>query len=112
MSFVRFGSPLLKITVNRKQKTNDNLRKFCLLFCENRISREEETKGLAMFKLHGYPWYPQAEETVYSRMMLSQVLANLRALGYKLYTSVDISGGSDGEDAETWIFRRVGNAWS
>ncbi|KAF9293775.1 hypothetical protein BKA57DRAFT_462270 [Linnemannia elongata] len=77
------------------------------------ISREEESKGVAMFKLNGYPWYPQAEETVYSRMMLSQLLANLRALGYKLYTSVDISaGGSESQDTETWIFRRVGNAWS
>jgi hypothetical protein len=66
-----------------------------------------------MFKLHGCPWYPQAEETVHSRMMLSQLLANLRALGYKLYTSVDISAGSsEGCDAETWIFRRVGNAWA
>ncbi|KAF9548337.1 hypothetical protein EC957_006833 [Mortierella hygrophila] len=77
------------------------------------ISREEKAKGVTMFKLNGYPWYPHAEETVYSRMMLSQVLANLRALGYKLYTSVDISAGnSDGNDAESWIFRRVGNAWS
>jgi len=45
-------------------------------------------------------------------MMLAQVLANLRAMGYKLYTSVDISMGGDNHDTESWVFRRVGNAWS
>ncbi|KAF9134013.1 hypothetical protein BGW39_008357 [Mortierella sp. 14UC] len=74
------------------------------------IQRDEIRNSAHEFKLVGFPWYPDGSETVFSRMMLAQILANLRAMGYKLYTSVDIS--ADERDAETWVFRRVGNAWS
>ncbi|KAF9095380.1 hypothetical protein BGX23_000606 [Mortierella sp. AD031] len=79
------------------------------------ISREqqESVSKAWEFKLNGCPWYPGGSEAVYARMMLSQVLANLRALGYKLYTSSDISMGSgEGRDAESWVFRRVDHAWN
>ncbi|KAG0372598.1 MAG: hypothetical protein J3R72DRAFT_390213 [Linnemannia gamsii] len=65
------------------------------------------------FKLRGNPWRPHGAETVYSRMFLSQLLANIRAQGFKLYTSVDISHGQDEKhETETWVFRRVGRTWS
>ncbi|KAF9947052.1 hypothetical protein BGZ72_010907 [Mortierella alpina] len=76
------------------------------------IQREEFSQGAMEFKLSGYPFAADASAAVYSRMMLSQVLANLRALGYKLYASVDISMGHDGMDVESWVFRSVGPAWS
>ncbi|KAF9906309.1 hypothetical protein EC991_000797 [Linnemannia zychae] len=80
---------------------------------KNGIQRDEVRHTAHEFKLAGCPWYPSGTETVLSRMMLAQILANLRAMGYKLYTSVDISGGSgDNRDTESWVFRRVGNAWS
>ncbi|KAF9286880.1 hypothetical protein BGZ88_008846 [Linnemannia elongata] len=64
-------------------------------------------------KLRGNPWRPHGAETVYSRMFLSQLLANIRAQGFKLYTSVDISHGDDEKrETESWIFRRVGRTWS
>ncbi|KAF9963454.1 hypothetical protein BGZ70_007406 [Mortierella alpina] len=75
------------------------------------IKREEFSQGAIEFKLSGYPFVADASEAVYSRMMLSQVLANLRALGYKLYASVDISMGHEGMDVESWVFRSVGPAW-
>ncbi|KAG0353821.1 hypothetical protein BC939DRAFT_472769 [Gamsiella multidivaricata] len=64
------------------------------------------------FKLRGNPFVPCGVEAVVSRMMLSQILANLRAIGFKLYASVDISVGTEGQDVESWVFRRVGPAWS
>ncbi|KAF8927562.1 hypothetical protein BGZ47_002091 [Haplosporangium gracile] len=64
-------------------------------------------------KLRGNPWRPHGAETVYSRMFLSQLLANIRAQGFKLYTSVDISHGyEDSREPESWVFRRVGRTWS
>ncbi len=89
-------------------------RFFSLLNCFSlsSIKREEFSQGAMEFKLSGYPFVADAAEAVYSRMMLSQILANLRALGYKLYASVDISMGHDGMDVESWVFRRVGPAWA
>ncbi|KAF9919708.1 hypothetical protein FBU30_010648 [Linnemannia zychae] len=71
-------------------------------------------KNVREFRINGTPWYPSQGEDIRTRMMLAQLMANLRALGYKLYTSVDISSGvgRDGRDIDTWVFRRVGNAWS
>ncbi|KAF9899393.1 hypothetical protein EC991_008941 [Linnemannia zychae] len=64
-------------------------------------------------KLRGNPWRPHGAETVYSRMFLSQLLANIRAQGFKLYTSVDISHGQEEKrETESWVFRRVGRTWS
>ncbi|KAF9426636.1 hypothetical protein BGZ76_002669 [Entomortierella beljakovae] len=64
------------------------------------------------FKLNGNPFWADGHEAVYSRVMLGQILAALRSQGFKLYTSVDINMGSDGHDVESWVFRRVGAAWS
>ncbi|KAF8941045.1 hypothetical protein EDD21DRAFT_330398 [Dissophora ornata] len=76
------------------------------------IQQEQMYEGSIEFKLRGNPFHPESLETVQSRMMLAQMLANLRSQGYKLYTSVDISIGTEGMDVESWVFRRVGPAWS
>ncbi|KAG0205046.1 hypothetical protein BGX28_003210 [Mortierella sp. GBA30] len=75
------------------------------------IQQEQIYEGALEFKLRGNPFFAEGVETVYSRMLLCQILANLRSLGYKLYTSVDISIGNDGMDVESWVFRSVGPAW-
>lgn len=75
------------------------------------IQNERVYNGSIEFKLGGHPWYPDGSETVYGRMLLCQVIANIRAKGYKLYGSVDISQGHEGRDLESWIFRKVGAAW-
>ncbi|KAF9393927.1 hypothetical protein CPC16_000701 [Podila verticillata] len=76
------------------------------------IQMQQMYGGAHEFKLSGNPFYSDWNEAVYARMLLSQILANLRSQGYKLYTSVDISIGTDGMDLESWVFRRVGPAWS
>ncbi|KAG0262606.1 hypothetical protein BGZ95_003992 [Linnemannia exigua] len=77
------------------------------------IQQEGRILGAHEFKLRGNPWRPHGAETVFSRMFLSQLLANIRAQGFKLYTSVDMSHGQEEKrETETWIFRRVGRTWS
>ncbi|ORZ36197.1 hypothetical protein BCR44DRAFT_1432969 [Catenaria anguillulae PL171] len=50
------------------------------------------------------PWYPwEKTEAIHSRIMLTQLLARLRKMGYHLYASVDISGGSEGYDTDSWF---------
>ncbi|KAG0335722.1 hypothetical protein BG004_008351, partial [Podila humilis] len=76
------------------------------------IQKEQTYATAHEFKLSGNPFYSDGSSAVFARMLLAQILANLRAQGYKLYTSVDISIGSDGMDVESWVFRRVSPAWS
>jgi len=75
------------------------------------IQDQREYYGSMEFKLSGNPWYPNGAEAVYGRMLLCQIIANIRAKGYKLYGSIDISSGHKGMDLESWVFRRVGDAW-
>lgn len=76
------------------------------------VQNEREYYGSLELKLSGNPWYPYGEEAVQSKLLLSQIIANFRAVGYKLYASVDISSGqNNGMDLESWIFRRVGPHW-
>ncbi len=81
------------------------------------IQHRRDYCGSIEYKLSGYPWEARGSETVHSRMLLCQIIANVRAKGYKLYGSVDISigscnGDSSGHsDLESWVFRRVGAAW-
>lgn len=79
----------------------------------NGIQFENNYCGSIQFKLWGNPWNADGSETVSVRMLLCQIIANIRAKGFKLYGSVDISIG-DGEkgDLDSWIFRRVGPAWN
>ncbi|KAF9087566.1 hypothetical protein BGX23_008035 [Mortierella sp. AD031] len=79
----------------------------------NGIQQEGAYLRAHEIKLRGNPWRPHGAETVHSRMFLSQMLANIRAQGFKLYTSVDIShGGDEKRETESWVFRRVGRVWS
>jgi len=75
------------------------------------IQNQCDYYGSKELKLSGNPWWPDGSECVYGRMLLCQIIANVRANGYKLYGSVDISTGHKGMDLESWIFRRVGPAW-
>ncbi len=75
------------------------------------IQNERDYHGSQELKLSGNPWWPSGTDAVLSRMLLNQILANLRAVGFKLYGSVDVSLGAEGRDLESWVFRRVGPAW-
>jgi len=75
------------------------------------IQDQSDYCGAIELKLSGNPWWPDGSECVYGRMLLCQILANIRANGYKLYGSIDISSGNKGMDLESWIFRKVGPVW-
>jgi len=68
---------------------------------------ERDYNGAKEVKLRGNPWWPDGSETVYGRLLLCQIIANLKARGYKLYGSIDISVGTEGMDLESWIFRKT-----
>lgn len=79
----------------------------------NGIQIESNYFGSIEFKLWGNPWNADGSETVSVRMLLCQIIANIRAKGFKLYGSVDISIADDQRgDLESWIFRGVGPAWN
>ncbi|CAK4076103.1 unnamed protein product [Aphanomyces euteiches] len=42
------------------------------------------------FKLGGYPWLPNGEDTVHARRLMQQILFTFRTNGYALYTSTGI----------------------
>ncbi|KAF9163470.1 hypothetical protein DFQ26_002488 [Actinomortierella ambigua] len=76
------------------------------------IQEERDYYGSKELKLRGNPWFASGDEAVLARMLCAQICANIRAQGFKLYASVDISVGTDkGHDLETWVFRRVGPSW-
>lgn len=75
------------------------------------IQEQYDYCGSKELKLSGNPWWPDGSECVYSRMFLSQVIANIRSRGYQLYGSIDISSDSKGMDLESWVFREVNSAW-
>ncbi|KAG0350884.1 hypothetical protein BGX24_007998 [Mortierella sp. AD032] len=110
MFCISFGSSNKVKVIDGSQDVVEAVRQAIKAQWINGIQRDEPRQTAHEFKLLGSPWYPNGSETVFSRMMLTQILSNLRVLGYKLYTSVDISAGSG--DTESWIFRHVGNPWS
>lgn len=76
------------------------------------IKNERTYFGSIEFQLKGSPWRGYGPEAVYGRRLLCQIIANLRAKGFKLYASVDISpAGETHSTLDSWIFRRVGLAW-
>lgn len=75
------------------------------------IQHKNDYCGSIEYKLSGNPWFPNGSEAAHGPMLLCQILANVRAKGFKLYGSIDISLGNKGQDLESWIFRRVGEAW-
>ncbi|KAF9345226.1 hypothetical protein BGX26_003384 [Mortierella sp. AD094] len=58
--------------------------------------------------LDGEPFRPHGKDTVQLRMMLLQLLATIKARGYRLYASVDTSRKEHSLD--TWFFRGVDSA--
>lgn len=80
------------------------------------IQNEGKYAGSWELKLAGYPWAPEGEQAVTSKILLAQIISNFKAVGYKLYASVDISAkvgeGVSGGDLDTWVFRKVTSSWS
>ncbi|CAL8126606.1 unnamed protein product [Orchesella dallaii] len=73
------------------------------------VEERNEMNGCMELKLKGNPWYPIGADAVHSKLLLCKVVANFRSIGYKLYASIDLSYGTEGQDLETWAFRKI---WS
>ncbi|KAF9586651.1 hypothetical protein BGW38_000025 [Lunasporangiospora selenospora] len=71
------------------------------------IQREKDYCGAYELKLEGRPFVAGGDQSIFTRMMLAQMLANFRAAGFKLYGSVNIGEGSDENEVESWVFRRA-----
>jgi hypothetical protein len=73
---------------------------------------KEDYYGAFEIKMHGNPWIRAnlGSESISRCILLSQIIANFKAKGYKLYASLDMTGGSGetDQDVETWVFRKIG----
>ncbi|KAF9110862.1 hypothetical protein BGX27_005779 [Mortierella sp. AM989] len=67
------------------------------------IQSEKDYCGAMEIKLQGNPFGARGDQSVYARMMQAQMIANFRAEGFKLYTSIGLGTGKDGKDVESWI---------
>lgn len=65
--------------------------------------------GSFEFKLKGKPWHSVGADGVRARKLLCQMISNMKAIGYKLYASVNISvpKGRTVSDNESWVFRKM-----
>ncbi len=77
------------------------------------VQNRRECHGLAEYKLFGYPLHQFYGRTrIDSQVLLCQIIANIRAKGYKLYGTVDVPPGWPSFGVKNWIFRRIGPAWN
>lgn len=72
----------------------------------NKIMKQNDYYGSYELKLTGQAWNSSGADEVHAKHLLCHILANFRAVGYRLYGSVDISGG-EAADLESWIFKKV-----
>lgn len=75
---------------------------------------KDKARNAFEFKLHGWPWRPQGEEAMTTRLLLLRMLETLEVSGWSLYATVDQNNGhkntsSTGTDswycvrAEDWV---------
>lgn len=75
------------------------------------VKNERNYYGSMELQLSGSPWFPGGSDTGSERVLLCQIIANVRSKGYKLYGSVDMTKENKEKDLCSWIFRRVGHSW-
>lgn len=81
------------------------------LKCGSRIKKDVIQEAYHEFQLEGNPWAPHKAEEAAAKICMAQLLANVGALGYKLYVSLDIHKSSKDSESECLVFRRVGRVW-
>jgi hypothetical protein len=64
------------------------------------------------FKIHGWPWRPQGEEAMKTRLLLLRMLETLEVGGWSLYATVDQNNGhhnknSSSTGADSWYCARA-----
>ncbi|ORZ36198.1 hypothetical protein BCR44DRAFT_1084492 [Catenaria anguillulae PL171] len=70
------------------------------------IQKANEHHGAQQYKLKGYPWCSvEKTETIHSQILLTQLLARLRKMGYHMFASLNVSGQSDRPDS--WFLVKV-----
>ncbi|ORZ34924.1 hypothetical protein BCR44DRAFT_119912 [Catenaria anguillulae PL171] len=60
--------------------------------------------GAVEYKLRGNPWFTQFTfEFMSMRLLMAGIVADLHAIGYSVYASVDVSSISDGKGIDSWV---------
>ncbi|KAG0049523.1 hypothetical protein BGZ83_005709 [Gryganskiella cystojenkinii] len=103
---------VLAMSIHQAQKVLGLVKQAIASQWKYTIQRERDYCGASEIKLQGNPFWSGGDEFVQGRMVLAQTLANLRAEGYKVYSSVSSGPGSDDDQVDFWIFRRVDIFWS
>ncbi|KAF9424136.1 hypothetical protein BGZ94_008102 [Podila epigama] len=75
------------------------------------IQKEQDYCGSLEVKLQGNPFRTRGDEFVFCRMMLAQMIANFKGVGFQLYASPYLGEGKEEDDVECWVFRRMSSTW-
>ncbi|TLS30553.1 hypothetical protein PpBr36_02718 [Pyricularia pennisetigena] len=67
------------------------------------LKRHEFAGDRLKIHLHGYPWAPDGQATVTTRMMIIRVLECMEAFGFSVYTSMDMTCGQEGRETDVMI---------
>ena len=71
---------------------------------EGGIQHSKEKAGFWEFKLAGYPWWADGEETVKSRYLIANIIMKLKSLGWEVATTLDVSRKLN--DKAVFVFRQ------
>ena len=74
----------------------------------NSIQREGDCHGCFEFKLKGNPWCAEAQDIIYSRLLVAKIMETLRGVGWEISLAVDTSCKMN--DKAVLIFRRAAAA--
>jgi hypothetical protein len=95
--------------INATQTLKELLRDAVLSQWKKGIDKQRDYYGSYEIRMRGSPWYQSefGEKSVLRTCLMCQILANFKAVGYKLYASLNISTSIEGGDLDTWVFRKV-----
>ena len=68
------------------------------------VQRETPAYGGVAYevKLRGYPWHAHGTDTVHARAIAGHLAAAVRACGWEVVASADVSGKTEGTDDQQW----------
>ena len=71
---------------------------------EGGLQHSKEKTGFWEFKLSGYPWWADGQETVKSRYLIGNIIMKLKSLGWEVAVTLDVSRRLN--DKAVFVFRQ------